>query len=64
MNQLEMRILKNMVPEILALAIQYHVGQFPNRSPPEQVKAGAEIYLAPELIEQAIKNIQRQRTED
>lgn len=62
MNQLEMQILRNMVPEVLALAVLYHTRQFPNRSPSEWVEAGAEIHLATELIEQAIKDIQTRRT--
>ncbi len=61
MNQLELQIPKGMIPDVLALATQYYANQIPNWTVSEFVEAGTEIYLAPELIERAIHEIQIQR---
>lgn len=63
MNQLETQIPRDMALDVLTLAVQYHVRQFPNQSISELAEAGAEIYLAAELIEQATQNVQRQQAQ-
>lgn len=61
MNDDQDRIPEDIAPEVLALASRYYAQQQQSYSESELVAAGSEVNIPPELIQQAIRDVQAQR---
>lgn len=58
MNNSDPRIPKEMAPEVFALASRLHAQQDQSYSLSELIEAGAEAKIPPEIIRQAVQQIQ------
>ncbi|HEY9673200.1 MAG TPA: LemA family protein [Waterburya sp.] len=63
MNNPEVRIPEDIATEVLALASRYYAHSTQSYSVSELVQAGSEVQIPAELIEQAIQEIQAQRSQ-
>lgn len=63
MNNPEDRIPEDIAPEVLALASRYYAHSTQSYSVSELVQAGSEVQIPAEFIEQAIREIQAQRSQ-
>ena len=63
MNNPEDRIPEEIAPEVLALASRYYAHSTQSYSVSELVQAGSEVQIPAEFIEQAIREIQAQRSQ-
>lgn len=61
MSQSDERIPEDIAPEVLALASRMYAEQTQSYSQAELIRAGEEVQIPPELIQQAIKEVQAKR---
>ncbi|MEA5572300.1 LemA family protein [Calothrix sp. UHCC 0171] len=63
MKNQEIRIPEEIAPEVLELASRYYANQMRSYSQSDLVAAGEEVDIPPEIIQQAIRDIQKQHQE-
>ncbi len=63
MKNKQITIPEEIAPEVLELASRYYANQIQSYSPSDLVAAGKEVDIPAEFVEQAIRDIQKQRQE-